>query len=127
MGFESMLILDLLGMYFDAAVVFVMNSSLFFRLAVAILWGILNQKNLWPTLIYHFERLLHWSGLFSPCSAKRRASDKDLRTYLLAYILTYYVIHTYIVSTSRIPKGLLLVKRPIPKFSALLGEEVVSE
>ena len=32
-----MLILDLLGMYFDAAVVFVMNSSLFFRLAVAIL------------------------------------------------------------------------------------------
>ena len=32
-----MLILDLLGMYFDAAVVFVTNSSLFFRLAVAIL------------------------------------------------------------------------------------------
>ena len=36
-----MLILGLLGMYFDAAVVFVTNSSLFFRLAVAILWGIL--------------------------------------------------------------------------------------
>ena len=35
-----MLILGLLGMYFDAAVVFVMNSSLFFRLAVAILWNI---------------------------------------------------------------------------------------
>ena len=33
-----MLILGLLGMYFDAAVVFVTNSSLFFRLAVAILW-----------------------------------------------------------------------------------------
>ena len=33
-----MLILGLLGMYFDAAVVFVMNSSLLFRLAVAILW-----------------------------------------------------------------------------------------
>ena len=32
-----MLILGLLGMYFDAAVVFVMKSSLFFRLAVAIL------------------------------------------------------------------------------------------
>ena len=32
-----MLILGLLGMYFDAAVVFVTNSSLFFRLAVAIL------------------------------------------------------------------------------------------
>ena len=35
-----MLILGLLGMYFDAAVVFVRNSSLFFRLAVAILCGI---------------------------------------------------------------------------------------
>ena len=32
-----MLILGLLGMYFDAAVVFVTNSKLFFRLAVAIL------------------------------------------------------------------------------------------
>ena len=33
-----MLILGLLGMYFDAAVVFVTNSSLLFRSAVAILW-----------------------------------------------------------------------------------------
>ena len=32
-----MLILGLLGMYFDAAVVFFTNSSFFFRLAVAIL------------------------------------------------------------------------------------------
>ena len=32
-----MQILDLLGMYFDAAVVFVTNSSLLFRMAVAIL------------------------------------------------------------------------------------------
>ena len=32
-----MLILGLLGMYFDAAVVFVINSSLFFRLTMAIL------------------------------------------------------------------------------------------
>ena len=32
-----MLILGLLGMYFDAAVVFVTNSSILFRLAVAIL------------------------------------------------------------------------------------------
>ena len=36
-GFQFMLILGFLGMYFDAAVVFVTNSSLFFRLAVAIL------------------------------------------------------------------------------------------
>ena len=33
-----MLILGLLGMYFDAAVVFVTKSSLLFKLAVAILW-----------------------------------------------------------------------------------------
>ena len=32
-----MLILGLLGMYFDAAVVFITNSSLLFRLAMAIL------------------------------------------------------------------------------------------
>ena len=33
-----MQILDLLGMYFDAAVVFVTNSSLLFRFTLAILW-----------------------------------------------------------------------------------------
>ena len=37
MGFQFMLILGLLGMYFDAAVVFVTKSSLLFKLAVAIL------------------------------------------------------------------------------------------
>ena len=37
MGFQLMLILGLLGMYFDAAMVFVTNSKLFFTLAVAIL------------------------------------------------------------------------------------------
>ena len=37
MEFQFMLILGLLGMYFDAAVVFVTKSSLLFRLAVAIL------------------------------------------------------------------------------------------
>ena len=36
-GFQFMLILGLLGVYFDAAVVFVTKSSLLFRLAVAIL------------------------------------------------------------------------------------------
>ena len=33
-----MQVLGFLGMYFDAAVVFVTNSSLLFRLAMAILW-----------------------------------------------------------------------------------------
>ena len=36
-----MLILSFLGMYFNAAVVFVTKSLLFFILAVAILWGAL--------------------------------------------------------------------------------------
>ena len=33
-----MLVLGLLGMFFDAAMVFVTKSSLFLRLAVAVLW-----------------------------------------------------------------------------------------
>ena len=45
-----MLILGLLGMYFDAAVVFVTKSLLFFRLALAILWNtspnLINEINL---------------------------------------------------------------------------------
>ena len=36
-----MQILGLFGMYFDAVVVFVTNSSLLFRLAMAILWTVL--------------------------------------------------------------------------------------
>ena len=39
-GFQLMLILGLLGMYFDAVVVFVTKSSLLFKLTVAILWGV---------------------------------------------------------------------------------------
>ena len=34
-----MLILGLLGMYFDAVVVFVKSQTLLFRLALAILWS----------------------------------------------------------------------------------------
>jgi hypothetical protein len=37
-----MQILDLLGMYFDAAVVFVTSHSLLLRLALAILWDMSN-------------------------------------------------------------------------------------
>ena len=36
-GFQMMQILDLLGMYFDAVVVFVTSQTLLFRLALAIL------------------------------------------------------------------------------------------
>ena len=49
-GFQFMLILGLLGMYFDAVVVFVTKSSLFFRLAVAILWS--------SALLQHASRLI---------------------------------------------------------------------
>jgi hypothetical protein len=41
-----MLILGLIGMYFDAAVVFLTNSQLFFWLAVAILWVNFPANNL---------------------------------------------------------------------------------
>ena len=39
-GFQLMLILVLLGMHFDAVVVFVTSQTLLFRLALAILWQI---------------------------------------------------------------------------------------
>ena len=73
-GFQFMLILGLLGVYFDAAVVFVTKSSLLFRLAVAILWILMSScqskrpnyskrgicflgiwKNRYVTLSEHFE------------------------------------------------------------------------
>ena len=40
-----MQVLGFLGMYFDAAVVFVTNSSLLFRLAMAILWHLVRKQN----------------------------------------------------------------------------------
>ena len=43
-GFQLMQILDLLGMYFDAVVVFITKSSLLYRLAVVILWSRKNMK-----------------------------------------------------------------------------------
>ena len=52
-GFQLMLILGLLGMYFDAAVVFVTNSSLLFRLAVAILCVVIEWSQstmVWVTI-----------------------------------------------------------------------------
>ena len=48
-----MLILGFLGMYFDAAVVFVTNSSLLFRLALAILCFSSVAKN--PTIFNIIE------------------------------------------------------------------------
>ena len=43
-GFQLMLILSLLGMYFDAAVVFVTSQTLLFRFAMAILWDVCWQQ-----------------------------------------------------------------------------------
>ena len=71
-GFPLMQILGLLGMYFDAAVVFVTNSSLLFRFAMAILWTCCVQK------LFLTFRTTFVHNMFFPCSAKRRASDKDL-------------------------------------------------
>ena len=47
MGFQLMLILGLLGMYFDAAVVFVSSQTLLLKLAVAILWFIFIPLPFW--------------------------------------------------------------------------------
>ena len=55
-GFQFMLILGLLGMYFDVAVVFVTKSSLFFRLAVAILWKLKLNSIIFDTLNGQWNR-----------------------------------------------------------------------
>ena len=47
-----MLILDLLGMYFDAAMVFFTISSLLFRMAMAMLWQGTPTKTLLGTSNY---------------------------------------------------------------------------
>ena len=52
-GFQLMLILGLLRMYFDAAVVFVTSHTLLFRLALAILW-----EGQWRGIIMGVTRLL---------------------------------------------------------------------
>ena len=58
-----MLILGLLGMYFDAAVVFVTKSSLLFRLAVAILC--LFKFNVCKVDFYPYCRTLVCTGTYS--------------------------------------------------------------
>ena len=50
-----MLILGLLGMYFDAAVVFFTNSSLFFRLAVAILCTAMGGRQCLPLSVVQLK------------------------------------------------------------------------
>ena len=59
-GFQLMLILGLLGMYFDAAVVFVMKSSLLFRLTVAILWAWRWKTTLWVVWFFFFLGYVLW-------------------------------------------------------------------
>ena len=54
-----MLILSLLGMYFDAAVVFVTKFSLLFRLALAILWNGSSKRILYPCQISICETTLN--------------------------------------------------------------------
>ena len=52
-----MLILGLLGIYFDAAVVFFTNSSLLFRLAVAILWQYILESSTYFDVVMDFYAL----------------------------------------------------------------------
>ena len=72
-----MLILVLLGMYFDALVVFVTSQTLLFRLALAILWQTTGDKSLLSYYIYcghHPIRL----NLMVGCSKKT-----DIARYIL--------------------------------------------
>ena len=53
-----MLILGLLGMYFDAVVVFVTSQTLLFRLALAILW--FQYRIFFQTCMFYKLKLLIW-------------------------------------------------------------------
>ena len=80
-----MLILVLLGMYFDGALVFVTKSSLFFRVAVAILCKFINTVSCWQArpsllLIYFLPTL------------------KDIQTNIC------YFINMYFPENATIPK-----------------------
>ena len=76
MGFQFMLILGLLSMYFDAVVVFVTKFSLLFRLVVAILCSCPKKlvESLFLTLFYNPDHcacalsvlLKCWSSLKAP-------------------------------------------------------------
>ena len=63
-----MLILGLLGMYFDAAVVFVTKSSLLFRLAMAILCNEekkdIQLHHLWFSVLPNWHNLISFSWSF---------------------------------------------------------------
>ena len=63
-GFQMMQILGLLDMYFDAAVVFVTNYSLLFRLAMAILWLLLAKIS----ILFYFNEFKTGDFEFSSVS-----------------------------------------------------------
>jgi hypothetical protein len=59
-GFHLMQILGLLGMYFDAVVVFVINSSFLFRFAVAMLWAGWKNRIWCQQLKYDIHQTYIW-------------------------------------------------------------------
>ena len=69
-----MLILGLLGMYFDAAVVFVTNSKLFLRLAVAILCYIPLMKS---TTLFDLLYIQGFIQYFDICRSHTKPSSFD--------------------------------------------------
>ena len=94
-----MLILGLLGMYFDAAVVFVTKSSLLFKLAVAILCSLINVKSCLPILkntTFHKKNPLSTFIDFITKLSKILTEPNDdfsyghfkLQNFILAQILT---------------------------------------
>ena len=72
-GFQFMLILGLLGMNFDAAVVFVTKSSLFFKLAVTILC----PRWIWEVAKYSLVNSSYFRAIwiFSICSKNQKMAE----------------------------------------------------
>ena len=50
---------------------------------------VLNQKNLFPTLIYQFEHLLHWSG--TPYATKTNVLQKNYGHKKMTFYISWFV------------------------------------
>ena len=93
-----MQILGLLGMYFDAVVVFVTSQTLLFRLALAILWQGTFQFLSWNEILELKEKGHEPIQADIP-SARATAQDSSTRTHLsflptqnLVGSVTYYYV-----------------------------------
>ena len=92
-----MLILGLLGMYFDAVVVFVTNSSLLFRFAMAILWFIVSVKSCFGFIWLYYAFLSeHTEQVSTYCACSQMKHLFSTSCFTLFFLLLYTYLVTYL-------------------------------